>query len=67
MVVKDGTEMLRWAGVYQYMMIVKDGTEDVEMVWCLSVYIYMIGKDGTEDVEMVWCLSVYIYDWEGWN
>ena len=40
MVVKDGTEMLRWAGVYQYMMIVKDGTEDVEMVWCLSVYIY---------------------------
>ena len=38
MVVKDGTEMLRWAGVYQYMMIVKDGTEDVEMVWCLSVY-----------------------------
>ena len=36
MVVKDGTEMLRWAGVYQYMMIVKDGTEDVEMGWCLS-------------------------------
>ena len=33
--------MLRWAGVYQYIyMIVKDGTEDVEMVWCLSVYIY---------------------------
>ena len=29
--------MLRWAGVYQYIyMIVKDGTEDVEMGWCLS-------------------------------
>ena len=31
--------MLRWSGVYQYIyMIGKDGTEDVEMVWCLSVY-----------------------------